>query len=359
MSLFTSIMGRLAASAGVMVLAMSASAAEVRLTGAGATFPNPLYQRWVTDYQKINPSVKIDYQSIGSGGGIKAITEQTVDFAGSDAPLNKKELEAMGGAQNVVQVPSCAGADVPVYNLPGSPELKFTGELLAEIFMGKVAKWNDKKIADLNPGVKLPDMPITPAWRTDGSGTTYVWTNYLATQSEDFKGSIGTGKQVKWPVGQGGKGNEGVAAVVQQTQGAIGYVEMNYAAANKLAYGMVKNKAGKFVKATPDSISASGDGAADALSGSVLAAEIWNQPGDAAYPIASFTYLIVYKDLKNVKSAEQAQSLVNFIWWATHEGQSAATAMDYAPLSAGVQKKVEAALKTITYKGKPVEMMTK
>lgn len=346
-----------AAKAAVVTVGLGSTAvfagADVRLQGAGATFPNPLYQKWVSEYQKSHPDVKIDYQSIGSGGGIKAITEKTVQFAGSDAPLNKKELEALGGNEKVVQIPTCAGAVVPAYNIPGvHADLKFTGEVLADIFSGKISMWNDKAIADLNPGVKLPGTAITPAWRTDGSGTTYVWTNYLATQSEEYKGSIGTGKQVKWPVGQGGKGNEGVAAVVQQTPGSIGYIELNYALQNKIAFGAVKNKAGKFIKATPESVSYAGEGAVASLKGNVLAADIWNQPGDTAYPIASFTYMIVYRDLNNVASEADAQALVNFLHWVATDGQKDAGSLDYAPLSKGVQGAATNALNMLTYKGK-------
>jgi phosphate transport system substrate-binding protein len=358
-SMVSRILGRGAAAA-VLIAATAAMSgakvADVRLQGSGATFPNPLYQRWVGEYQKANPTVKIDYQSIGSGGGIKAITEKTVDFAGSDAPLNKKEIEAMGGAEYVVQVPSCAGSVVPAYNVPGvAADIKFTGDVLAEIFMGKITKWNDAKLTALNAGVALPDTAITPAYRNDGSGTTFVWTNYLATQNEAFKETVGLGKQVKWPVGQGGKGNEGVAAVVQQTPGSIGYLELNYAIQNKIPFGSVKNQAGKFIKATTASVSAAGEGAVKNMTGSVLEANIWNQPGADAYPVASFTYLIFYKDLNNLKSKEEAQALMNFVRWATDDGQDLATKMDYAPLSKGVRSKVREALATVTYKGEPIK----
>ncbi|MGA2500156.1 MAG: phosphate ABC transporter substrate-binding protein PstS [Tepidisphaeraceae bacterium] len=337
-----------------MFTAAFVASAQTRLQGAGATFPNPLYSRLVVEYQKVHPGVAIDYQSIGSGGGIKAITEKTVDFAGSDAPLNKKQLEALG-ADNVIQVPSCAGGVAPAYNLPGiTKDLKFTGEVLADIYLGKITKWNDAKLAALNEGVTLPDMVITPAWRTDGSGTTYVFTNYLATQSESFKETIGMGTSVKWPLGQGGKGNEGVAAVVQQTPGAIGYIEENYAVQNKLAFGMVKNKDGQFVKASPESISLAGAGAAAEFKGDVMAANLWNQGGEKTYPIASFTYLIVYKDLNNVKSKEQAQALVDFLWWATHGGQKMCSELEYAPLAPEVQAKVGETLMHLTYKGEAV-----
>jgi len=337
------------------VLSGSAVAQDTRLQGAGATFPNPLYQRWVTEFQKSHPTVKIDYQSIGSGGGVKGIAEKTVHFAGSDAPLSKKELAAMGGAEKVVQVPSCAGSVVPAYNVPGvSADLKFSGEVLAEIYLGTISKWNDDRLVALNPGVTLPDLAIMPAWRTDGSGTTYVFTNYLATQSEDFKSTVGTGKQVSWPAGQGGKGNEGVAAVVQQTKGAIGYIELNYALANKISFGSVKNYSGRFIKASAESVSAAGEGAVDSLKGSVLAADIWNQKGEGAYPISAFTYLIVYRDLENVKTAQEAEALGEFLRWATHDGQSIAGSLDYAPISKGVQSKVAEALDTLTFQGKPL-----
>ncbi len=332
--------------------------AETRLQGAGATFPEPFYKRLVAEYQKLHPEIQIDYQGIGSGGGIKGITEKTVDFAGSDAPMSKKEIEAAGGAANLVQVPSCAGGVVPAYNVPGvTVDLKFTGEILADIYMGKITKWNDPAIAKVNEGVKLPDTAITPAWRTDGSGTNYVFTNYLATQSEEFKGKVGVGKSVKWPVGQGGKGNPGVAAIVQQTPGALGYIEQNFADSNKISYGAVENKNGKFVKATPEAVSAAGAGAVEQFEGTVLAANLWNQAGDDSYPIASFTYLIVYKDLSNVKSKEQAQALTDFLYWATHDGQKFAKELDYAPLADGVTKKVDGALESLTYSGAGMKPM--
>ena len=249
-------LGKAAAAVAALALTASVSFAETRLQGAGATFPNPLYQKWVSEYQKSHPDVKIDYQGIGSGGGIKGITEKTIDFAGSDAPLSKKEQEVMGGPDKIVQIPSTAGGVVPAYNLRGIDSLKLSGEVIADIYLGKITKWNDPKIAELNGGVSLPDQVITPAYRTDGSGTNFVFTNYLATQSEEFKGSVGIGKQVKWPLGQGGKGNDGVAAIVQQTAGAIGYIEQAYADQNKISYAAVKNKAGKFVKASPAAVSA-------------------------------------------------------------------------------------------------------
>ncbi len=326
---------------------------EVRLSGAGATFPQPLYERWAADFQKTNGTIKIEYGGGGSGAGIKAITDKTVAFGASDAPMTKKELDAAGGADAVVEIPTCAGAVVPAYNLPDvKQDLKLTGELLADIFMGKISKWNDARIAAVNPGVKLPDLAITPAWRTDGSGTTFVFTSYLATQSEAFKGSIGLGKQVKWPSGQGGKGNPGVAAVVQQTAGAIGYIELNYAEANKIAFASVKNKEGAFVKASADSVAAAGDAAAGTMQGLQLTADIWNQPGAKSYPISAYTYLILYKDLRNLKSQSDAEALLNFVNWACiGDGQKIAVEMTYAPLSKSVQTKVAAAIKSISFGG--------
>jgi len=339
----------------VLVIGASLSsngACATRLQGAGATFPAPYYKRLVAVYQELHPDVLIDYQSIGSGGGISAITDKTVDFCGSDAPMSKKELENAGGAANIVEIPSCAGGVVPTYNLPGvTASLKFSGKLLADIYLGRVTEWNDPAIASLNPGVKLPATVITPVWRTDGSGTTFIYTNYVATQSDDFLSTVGMGKQVQWPVGQGGKGNEGVTAVVQQTAGSIGYVEQGYADNNDLTYGSVENKDGKFVKASPETVSKAGAGAVSGISGQILAANIWDQPGAEAYPISSFTYLIVYKDMKNLRSKEAAQTLVDFLWWVTHDGQRYAAELDYAPLAPEVQAKVEQALKTITYKG--------
>jgi phosphate transport system substrate-binding protein len=329
---------------------LSAARAEVRLQGAGATFPNPIYQRWTTEYQKLHPDVKIDYQSIGSGGGIKGITEKTIDFAGSDAPMSKKEIAAAG---EVVHIPTVAGAVVPAYNLAGVTDLNLSGPVLADIYQGKITKWNDPKIAELNEGKPLPDAAITPVWRTDGSGTSFVFTNYLAGQSEEFKNSIGMGKQVKWPLGQGGKGNEGVAAAVQQTPGAIGYIELNYATSNKIPFAAMKNASGKFVKASAQSVSAAGEGAVEKMSSS-LAVDIWNQPGEGAYPISAFTYVIVYKDLGYLRDENKAKALVAFLTWATGEGQTYAGEMDYAPLSDGVKKKVAAAIGSLSWNGQAV-----
>ena len=336
---------------GWVPVARASAAADVTLTGAGATFPQPLYERWIREYQKVEPGVKIDYRATGSGAGIKAITDKTVHFAGSDSPLTRKEQEAMGGATAVAEFPSCAGGVVPAFNLEGIKELNLTGEVIARIFLGTVNKWNDAAIAELNPGVKLPEMAITPVWRTDGSGTTFVMTNYLATQSAEFKRGIGMGKSVKWPVGQGGKGNPGVAAVVQQTPGALGYMEQNFASQNGIAYAAVKNAAGEYVKASPASIAKATEAAVGEMKAPLMSADIWNSSTAGAYPIASFTYLIVYADLANLENAAQAEALKKFLLWTVEGGQKLAVEEEYAPLSEAVRAKVVEAVKGLTFKG--------
>lgn len=339
-----------------MVLgAVGASAqADVRLQAGGATFPAPIYQRWVTEYQKAHPDVKIDYQAIGSGGGIKGITDKTFDFAGSDAPMSKKEMAAAGGAGNIVQIPTVAGAVVLAYNIPDlKGELKLDGPTLAAIYLGEIKKWDDLKIAHLNEGVKLPNLPITTVHRTDGSGTNYIFTNYLSTQDPNFKNKVGAGKAVEWPGGTGGAQNAGVTQIVQTTTGAIGYVELAYALQNKIPFATLRNRDGHFVKASPESVSQAGEGALKEMNES-LAVDIWNQSGKDAYPISSFTYIIVYKDLGYLKDANKAKALVEFLKWSTTEGEKLAPSLEYAPLSAGVQKKVEGAINSLTWSGKPV-----
>ncbi len=337
--------------------AATPSAANVRLQAAGATFPQPLYDRLVVEYERKNPGVQISYQGVGSGAGIRNITDKIVAFAASDAPLSKKELAALGGPDAVIEFPTCAGGVVPAYQVPGlSKPLNFTGELIADMYMGKVAKWNDARLAAINPGVTLPDLAITPVYRSDGSGTTFVFTNYLCTQSNDFKGSVGMGKQVTWPVGIGGKGNPGVAAAVQSTPGALGYVEMNFAQSNSIAFGAVQNKDGEFVLASAESISAAGDAAAGSLKGNRLVADLWNQPGKGVYPISAFTYIIYFKDLNNIKSEAEAKAMLGFLWWATHDAQGIAKEMLYAPLSETVREKVGMALNQTTFLGSPVQI---
>lgn len=332
----------------------TAGGADIRLSGAGATFPAPLYKRWVTEYDSVVSNVRVDYEAIGSGGGVKSITDKTVHFGASDAPLKTSNIEDMGGADKIAEIPSVAGSVVAIYNLPTvdkATRLRLTGEILSNVYLGKITKWNDPAITAINPGIELPDATITPVYRTDGSGTTHVFTSYLCTQNEDFKRTVGLGKQVQWLVGQGGKGNQGVTAAVQQTNGSLGYVEHSYAKQNHLPNALMKNRSGKFVASSPASVAAAGAGAATSMSGTLLAADIWNQPGDEAYPIAAFTYLIVYNDLHNLPDKEAAQQLVKFFWWATHDGQKYAEELDYAPLAPAVRKKIEEVLKQLTYKG--------
>ena len=338
---------------GVLVAA-GAATAEVRVVGQGATFPEPLYKRWVTEYSKANAGVQVDYTGVGSGAGIQALVKKTADYAGSDAPMSKKEKEAAGA--EVVHLPAVAGAVVAAYNLPDvKGDVKLTGEILADIYLGKVTKWSDAWIKEVNADLNLPDLAITPVYRTDSSGTTYVFTSYLTTQSEEFEGRIGGGKQVEWPKGVGGKGNQGVAAAVSQTPGALGYVEHNFAQQNKIPYALLKNKSGNFVKASPETVAAAGEGAVKAMEGGNLAVNIWNQEGKDAYPIAAFTYILVYKNLNtNIQDEAKAKALVDFLWWAMHDGQKMAASMDYAPLAPGVQKQVEKAIQGLEFGGKAV-----
>ena len=336
------------------LISSSMAMAQVHLSGSGSTFVQPLYERWVAEYQKTHPDLKIDYGGGGSGQGIKDITAKVVDFAGTDAPMSAAELTAAGGADGIVEFPTCAGGVVPAYNVPNISSIQFDGPVLADIFMGKVATWNDPELTALNPSVNLPNLPITPAYRSDGSGTTFVFTSYLAGESPDFKKAVGASKQVQWPVGQGGKGTPGVAAIVGSTAGAIGYVEQNYADENKIQYGAVKNKAGNFIKATTDAVSIAGVDAAKTLTGDRLTTNLWSQTGAKVYPISAFTYIIIYKDLHNVKSQQQAQALVDFLWWGLHDGQKLNASLDYAPLDPAVADKVNAVIKTLTYNGKPI-----
>lgn len=326
-------------------IVQTVQAGDIRMQGGGASFPAPLYQRWVSEYEKLRPDVKIDYAATGSGAGIKGITDKTLDFAGSDAPLNKKEMEKMGGESAVIQVPSVAGAVVLGYNIPGfKGDLKLDGPTIADIFQGKIRTWNDPKIAASNPGTELPATPITTAHRTDGSGTTFIFTNYVCTQSSDFEDKVGKGKAVEWPSGQGGAQNAGVAAIIQQTNGAVGYIELAYAVKNKIAFAQVKNKDGNFIVASPDGVAVAGDAAAKLMTPSNLAVPLWDQPGAKTYPIAGFTYLIIYKDQSYRKDPAKAKALVDFLAWATHDGEKMAGELLYAPLSDEVQKKVSAKL---------------
>jgi len=321
---------------------------QVRLSGGGATFPYPLYSKWIEEYKKVEPGVVVDYQSIGSGGGIKGITERTFDFAGSDAPMSDEELSKVQG--ELVHIPAVLGAVVVTYNLPGISSLKLDGEIIADIFLGKIKKWNDPRLQELNPGVSLPDKDIAVVHRSDGSGTTYVFTDYLSAVSEAWRNGPGKGKSIEWPAGIGAKGNEGVAGQVSQIEGAVGYVELAYAVKNNLPYAWVKNKEGKFVEPTIASVTAAAAGAADSMPED-MRVSIVDPPGPDAYPIASFTYLLVYKEQQD---QAKGKALARFLWWAIHDGQKYAEDLLYAPLPENVVQKLETKLKGLTYQGQPL-----
>jgi phosphate transport system substrate-binding protein len=308
-----------------------ARSAGGQINGAGATFPYPIYSKWFEEYQKIHPGIQINYQSIGSGGGIRQITNQTVAFGATDGPMTDEQLKAAPGP--ILHFPTVLGADVPVYNIPGlTAELKFTGPLLADIFLGKVKKWNDPAIAKLNSGLSLPATDITVAHRADGSGTTYIWVDYLSKVSPEWKNKVGVSTSVNWPVGVGGKGNEGVTSLVRQTPGAIGYVELIYAVQNKIDFGSVQNKAGEFVKASEASVTAAAAAAAQQMPED-FRVSITDAAGPGVYPISSFTWILLYEDPKEKRDA---QVMVDFMKWALTDGQKFAAQLGYAPLPESV-----------------------
>jgi phosphate transport system substrate-binding protein len=321
-----------------------ARADSLLINGAGATFPFPLYSKWFAEYNKLHPDLKFNYQSIGSGGGVKQITERTVDFGASDAPMSDEELKKAPG---VIHIPTVLGAVAVVYN--GAPEgLKLTPEALADIFLGKINRWNDPKLQAIPGQPKLPDVAITVAHRSDGSGTTSVFTDYLAKVSPAWKTTVGQGKSVKWPVGLGGKGNEGVTGTVRSTPGAVGYVELAYARQNKLTMAAVKNAEGSFVL---PSIESTSEAAAGVSIPADFRVSITDSKGAKAYPISSFTYILLYKDQTD---AAKGKAVVQFLWWAIHDGQKMAAPLDYAPLPKPVVSKVEQALRGVTVQGKAV-----
>jgi phosphate transport system substrate-binding protein len=330
------------------VLGVSAPTAAQSLTGAGATFPNPIYTKWFDAYHK-KTGVQINYQSIGSGGGIRQFTEGTVDFGASDGPMNESQIQAVNG--NVLHVPTVLGAVAVTYNLPslGETRLKFDGNLLVDIFMGRVVKWNDPKIAALNPGVKLPDIDLIVVHRSDGSGTTYVFTDYLNKFSREWKDKVGYATSVNWPTGLGGKGNEGVTQQVKQTEGALGYVELIYAISNKLPYADVKNASGKFVTPSLETVTAAAAGAKLGKD-TDFRVSITNAPGEQAYPIASFTWLLVKKDNRDAAKAKLIRDFLT--WMITPEAQDMAAELHYAPLPAPVLTLVRARLPTLKAGGK-------
>jgi phosphate transport system substrate-binding protein len=319
----------------------SAVSAQMTINGAGATFPYPIYSKWFDDYAKVDPSVRFNYQSIGSGGGQKQILAQTVDFGASDGPMSDDNLAKAPG--RLLHIPTVAGADVVAYNLPGNPALKFDADAIAGVFLGQIKKWNDPKIAALNPGIKLPDQDIVVVHRSDGSGTTYIWTDYLSKISSEWKQKVGTNTSVNWPTGLGGKGNEGVAGQIKQTPGALGYVELIYAVQNKMPYADVKNASGEFVKASLESITAA---MATAQIPDDFRFSMTNAPGKAAYPIAGATWLLVYEQQKD---AIKGKKLVEFLKWATKDGEKMARDLQYAPLPENLQERVLKRVDEIKY----------
>jgi phosphate transport system substrate-binding protein len=333
-------------------LSLAAPAAtQVKLNGAGATFPNILYQDWMLTYNKAHPEVQLNYQSIGSGGGIRQFSEGTVDFGGTDAPMSDSAIAAIQG--NVLHIPTVLGAVVVTYNLAGVTQpLSFTPDVLADIFLGKVTKWSDARIAAINSGVKLPSQDIVVAHRSDGSGTSYVFTDYLSKVSADWKDKVGKGTSVNWPVGLGGKGNEGVAATVSQTPGAIGYVELAYANTNKLPVAHLRNKAGVFVTPTLAATTNALAGAMATMSPTTdFRVSLTDPDGKEAYPIATMTYLLLHKTYSD---AVKARELVKFVWWGETEGQARAEPLGYAPLPTALRPWIETRLKSITADGKAV-----
>ncbi len=326
----------------VMLFALSAAAQTVQINGAGATFPYPIYSKWFSEYNKMHPDIQVNYQSIGSGGGIRQFSEQTVFFGATDGPMTQEQILAAG--RPVLHLPTVLGGDVPVYNIPGvSAELRFTGPLLANIFLGKITKWNDGAIRSLNPGAELPATDITVVHRSDGSGTTYIWVDYLAKLSPEWRQKVGVATSVNWPVGVGGKGNEGVAGLVKQTPGSIGYVELIYAIQNKIDYGSVQNAAGEFVRASTETVSNAAAAAARSMPKD-FRVSITNAPGKNVYPISSFTWLLLDT---TPKDRQRAKIMVDFVRWALTSGQGYAAGLGYAPLPKEVVDLEMAALKRI------------
>jgi phosphate transport system substrate-binding protein len=311
------------------------------INGAGATFPYPIYSKWFDEYVKVDSSVRFNYQSIGSGGGQKQILAETVDFGASDGPMSDANLAK--APRKLLHIPTVAGADVLTYNLPGNPQLKVDGPTIVDIFMGKITKWNDPRLAQQNPGVNLPDEDIVVVHRSDGSGTTFIWVDYLSSVSKEWESKVGRGTSVNWPAGLGGKGNEGVAGQVKQLPGAVGYVELAYAVQNKLPYAHVKNSAGNYVAPTLDSIT---EALATAKIPEDFRFSMVNPPGDKAYPIAGCTWLLVYQEQKD---AAKGKKLVEFLNWAIDKGEAMAESLNYAPLPASVRQRVLERIKTIKY----------
>ena len=326
-----------------LCLAVGSTGWAQTLNGAGATFPYPIYSKWFNEYHKAHSDVQINYQSIGSGGGIRQVTAGTVDFGATDGPMSDQQLAE--AKFKIFHIPTVLGAVVPAYNVPGvQAELKFSPATIAGIFLGKINNWNDKAIAADNPGVKLPDRPIIVAHRSDGSGTTYIWTDYLSKVSTDWKDQVGKNTSVKWPVGMGGKGNEGVAGMVRQMEGGFGYIELIYAVQNKIPFGAVKNSAGSWVKASLESTTAAAASVKNMPAD--FRVSITNPPGKDAYPIASFTWLLVPAQFKD---AAKGKVVADFLNWMLDQGEAMASQLNYAPLPSEVKDKLRARIKEIRY----------
>jgi len=324
----------------VFALALSAMGATT-LNGAGATFPNPMYSKWFSEYNKLHPDVQINYQSIGSGGGIRQVLNGTVDFGATDGPMSDEQLKE--SKVKILHIPTVLGAVVPAYNVPGiSGEIKFTPEALAGIFLGKIQKWNDPALVQANPGVKFPDTPIVVVHRSDGSGTTFIFTDYLSKVSKEWEGTVGKGTSPKWPVGLGGKGNEGVAGQIRQLDGSIGYIELIYAIENKITYGSVRNSAGNFVKASLEGVTEAA--ASVKAMPEDFRVSITNAPGKNAYPISSFTWLLIPVPAKD---PQNGKILADFLKWMVADGQKMTSQLNYAPLPQSVAEKVKAAIQQV------------
>jgi phosphate transport system substrate-binding protein len=318
---------------------------QTKLNGAGATFPNPMYSKWFSEYSKLHPDVQVNYQSIGSGGGIRQVTEGTVDFGASDMPMTDDQLKEAEGKlkTKILNIPTVLGADVPAYNIPGvTGELKFTPDVLAGIFLGKISNWNDPALAKINPDVKFPNQEIIIVHRSDGSGTTFIFTDYLSKISADWKSQVGSGTSVKWPRGLGQKGNEGVAGSIRQLPGSIGYIELIYAEQNKILFGSVKNSAGTFVKASLESVTAAAASAPKMPPD--FRVSITNAPGKDAYPISSFTWLLIPTQSKD---PAKGKILADFLSWMATDGQKMTSSLSYAPLPENVAAKVKETIKQV------------
>jgi phosphate transport system substrate-binding protein len=329
------------AAVAVMYLWAAKVPAQMLINGAGATFPYPIYSKWFDEYAKVDPSVRFNYQSIGSGGGQKQILAETVDFGASDGPMSDENLAK--APAKLLHIPTVAGAVVITYNLPNSPKLKLDGPTIVDIFRGKITRWTDSHITDQNRGVELPSLDMVVVHRSDGSGTSYIFTDYLSSISDVWHTEVGKNTSVKWPVGLGGKGNEGVAGQVKQTPGAIGYIELIYALQNKLPFADIKNSRGHYISASLDSVTAA---VATAKVPDDFRFSVVNAPGTDAYPIAGTTWLLVYETQKD---PTKGRKLVEFLHWALTDGEQLASALDYAPLPKSLQERALARVKEIKF----------